>query len=150
MFTDRETAALKRLAQEHMPLASSENVGASQQKNQGTEGQAIMRMLSRVTGPMQVVGGSALPPRDGRPAMRVGGVEADSELLEKTKHVRRKGELMMQFFARTGCGAWQIRTSSKSEIAHFCETAQQNEEPIPSTLFEAKRVPPKFILVDTY
>jgi hypothetical protein len=43
----------------------------------------------------------------------------DPILLHRTEHVRLPRETMLEFHARTGLGASQIRTMSLEEIAHF-------------------------------
>ena len=59
------------------------------------------------------------------------GPEEDAELLARTKHVRRKGERLMQLFARTGIGADQIRRWDAQRIAKFCEAGERAMEPPP-------------------
>ncbi len=55
-------------------------------------------------------------------------VDDDAELLEKTKHVRLKNEVMGQFHARVGLGAAQILSMTKDEIAHFVAVVTAREE----------------------
>jgi hypothetical protein len=98
---------------------------------------------------MHVVAGPGVPPTDGRAA--VAAPADDPELLERTKHVRLKGEPMMGFYARIGLGAAQIMQMSKSEITRFVETVEKNREdterPAKSDLeFAPKSVPPRFII----
>jgi hypothetical protein len=94
--------------------------------------------------PMVIVAGPSLGTREGKPGPRVVG--DDKELLDRTAHVRSKKETMMQFFARTGLGAYQIRTMSKSEISHFVETASQHESVQPPTSTFGRPAPQRFVL----
>jgi hypothetical protein len=87
------------------------------------------RYLSRViksAAPMVIAAGPAPGTREGKPGPKVVG--DDPELLDCTSHVRATKETMMQFFARTGLGAHQIRTMSKSEITKFVATVSIHEE----------------------
>src|SRR5579872_2853187 len=91
---------------------------------------AMARVIDRAVaaGPMTYVGNHVPKSRNGKPVRWAG---EDPELLERTKHVRLKGERMSQFFSRVGLGAAQIRTMSAVEISRFVDVASQNEIPRP-------------------
>ena len=103
------------------------NVGVSNAKAEASVGDYLKRLLARVTGPMPVVGGSTgLPSREGMPGRKA--PSDDPVLLEKTAHVRKSKETMMQFFSRIGLGPGRIRTMSKAEISRFCEVVMSNPD----------------------
>jgi len=97
-------------------------------------------LLDRWTSPMKVLAGPTAGPQDNQIPRPVAG--EDQELLERTKHVRLKGERMMQFYARVGLGAAQIRNMSFDEITRFCDVAEENLEQIPK-VFEPRPTPRK-------
>jgi hypothetical protein len=103
------------------------------------------RLYASVTGPMPTFG-SPLPTRDGRPVPKVIGDAQD--LLDRTAHVRKPKERMMQFFARTGLGAAQIRTMTRDEIAHFVNCVSHNERGYGDQAHFEPRVMPKLLLLD--
>jgi hypothetical protein len=93
-----------------------------------------------------VVAGPDLTSPDGK--IRFARADQDAELLEKTAHVRRPKESLMEFYSRTGCGAAQVRSSSKDEIARFVETVSRNEKEVSleTSIFEPRQAPPRFVL----
>jgi hypothetical protein len=95
----------------------------------------LRNLLDGWVTPLKVVAGPVQGPVDNRAPRPVAG--EDSELLEKTKHVRLKGERMMQFYARVGLGAAQIRTMSFDEITRFCDVAEETLEQTPK-VFEPR------------
>ena len=118
-------------------ISGPESTPASAQNEHGF----IHRLLSSWTAPMQVVSGVVnTAPVDNRvPRIVVGD---DQNLLNKTAHVRRKNEKILELVARTGISPNQIREFSKVEIAKFVALSEQNamEEP-PRTIFEQKPMP---------
>ena len=85
-------------------------------------------LISRLTAaakPPVVVAGVPMPVREGRVVKVLGD---DSELLSKTTHVRHAGERLIQFHARTGLGAAQIRSMSRDQIAEFVNTVERNDK----------------------
>jgi len=105
------------------------------------------RYLARViksAGPMVITAGPAPGTREGKPGPKVLG--DDAELLEKTKHVRRSKECLMEFYARTGVGAHQVRTLSKSDITTLVETVSKNEDLQPPISAFGGPAPRRFVL----
>lgn len=127
------------------------NVGVSNAKAEASVGDYLKRLLSRITGPLPVLGGSALPSREGLPGRPVLGVNADEELLQKTKHLRHKNETMMAFFARTFIGAHAIRNSSRAELDRMYAVVTSNpdyreNQETAALSFEPKPPKTRFIL----
>jgi hypothetical protein len=96
-----------------------------------SEAAAMAQIMRSVTGPLPVLAGAAakgtlngVP----RPAPR----GEDPQLLERTKHVRRKNERMGRFYARVGLGAAQILAMTPDEISRFCEIAEENNSEVDS------------------
>ena len=56
-------------------------------------------------------------------------VGPESEILERTSHVRGRRETMGEFYARTGLAKSQILHMSKSEIRQFVEVVSHNPQP---------------------
>jgi hypothetical protein len=129
------------------------NEGVANAKAEGNFGKFLSRLVSSVRGPMPIVGGSGLPPVDGKPGRKVTGVDADPVLLDRTKHLRKKNESMMGFFARTCIGAHAVRTVSRNELDRLYQVAlanpeyRENETVIQET-FTPKPRPTRFILTD--
>jgi hypothetical protein len=95
---------------------------------------------------MPTLGYYARGPRDNMPVAKLIGDAP--ELLEKTAHVRKAKEKMMQFHARVGLGAAQIRMMSKDEISHFVETVSKNDEGFIRAQDMEPRVLPSRIVLD--
>ena len=108
--------------------------------------------------PMQVLAGPALSPVNGV-ARAVAG--EDKELLEKTKGLRVKvqdplggfgkrclrDETLMEFFARTGISAHQVRTLTRRELERLHAVVEQHQ--VRTTPLGA--LPPRGpVLVDTW
>lgn len=133
-------------------MKDSTNIGVANAKAEASVGDYFKRLLARVTGPMPIVGGSALPSREGMPGKPLMGVNADKELLEKTAHVRKPKECMMEFFSRIpACGAHFIRNHSKEEIKRLVEVVMANpdyeeRERVVAPMFEPKPPKTRFIL----
>jgi hypothetical protein len=111
-------------------------------------GQFLGRLLTGLR-PMTVLAGQPLPPRDGKPGQQAAA--EDGVLLERTAHVRKPKETMLEFFARVGLGSAQIRSMDKGEITRFVKVAMdsaQDRETIDVKFFEPKAVPPRFVLTD--
>ena len=120
-------------------ISGPESTPASAQNEHGF----IHRLLSSWNRPMSVVGGvTNNAPVDNRVPRPV--ISEDKELLDKTAHVRRKNEKILELVARTGISPNQIREFSKVEIAKFVALSEQNamEEP-PRRYFEAPALPNK-------
>jgi hypothetical protein len=129
------------------------NIEQANAKAESNFGNFMARLLARVTGPMPILGGSGLPPMEGKPGRKVTGVDADPVLLERTKNLRKKNESMMEFFARTLIGAHAIRTASKEELARMYQVAISNpeyreNETVVFETFTPRRPPTRFILTD--
>jgi hypothetical protein len=131
----------------------SEQVGtkvAGEPTSQMSIGQYLGRLLKR-SRPTVVISGQPDKPVDGRPGHRFVGVDVDTELLERTAHVRKPKETMMQFFSRVGLGASQIREMSKDQITHFVEVVSQQETAVEPTTFITLgpiTAPPRFVITD--
>lgn len=123
ILTPQDELAIKNLLATSRPMpVMNPQTGRVPQIN---EAAAMAQIMRSVTGPLPVLAGAAakgtlngVP----RPAPR----GDDPELLERTKHVRRKNERLGQFFARIGLGAAQIRNMTKDEISRFCEIVENN------------------------
>lgn len=94
--------------------------------------------------PMTVVGGPTTGPQDNLVMRPV--APQDQELLDRTSHVRLKGEKLLQFYARVGLGPAQIRTMSRAEIKRFVDIAEENAEQQPK-FFEPTPLPQKIRLI---
>jgi hypothetical protein len=81
--------------------------------------------LTASAGPSVTYGYYGLPARDGKPAPKLIG--DDAFLLEKTSHVRRHKEKLMEFYARTGAGKAFILSASREEIERFCKVVAEQE-----------------------
>lgn len=127
---------------------TNSNIAAEKAEAENSRGW-FARLMDSVRGPMPIVAGSALPSREGLPGRPLLGVNADSELLAKTKHLRHKDESMMEFFARTMIGAHTIRNVSKAELDHLYEVATSNpdyqENHAVTLTFEPKARPTRII-----
>ncbi len=120
---------------------------AGEPNAQMSTGLYMGRMLDRIIPPIVLAGPDYSTP-DGRLRLKRQG--EDQALLEKTAHVRRPKETMMEFFARVGLGAAQIRTMNKEEISRFVEVATKQEiEAGPTTWvpLAPKVVPSRFVMV---
>lgn len=129
----------------------STNTGVAQKMSEVSTGNWLARILANVHAPMQIISGPALTgTREGVARARVVG--DDPVLLEKTKHVRNKKETMMQFFARTGIGAHQVRTLTKDALASLVDVATKNSEyeehSSAAVFFQPKPMPTRFLLTD--
>lgn len=102
----------------------SSNKQSQQDKAQGSVASYLARVLASVTGPMPILGGVGLPPVDGRPSRTL--IAEDPELLERTRHVRRPHERLMEFWARGGPGPGQLRQMTRSEISAFMRQVELN------------------------
>jgi hypothetical protein len=126
-------------------MSNSENLQTVRNLAEPSTGGYISRLLKSVSGSMPIVAGLAPGTREGIPGPR--SIGDDPVLLEKTAHVRAKKEKMMEFFARTGLGAYQIRTMSKGEISKFVEVASANEDIKPPQMsIYGKPAPQNFVL----
>jgi hypothetical protein len=105
----------------------------------------LSRLIKSVTGPMPVSAGPVQATREGRPFLK--SIGDDAELLEKTKHVRRPKECLMEFYARTGIGAHQVRTLSMADLNTLVETVSKNEavQPPQAGAF-GRPAPQRFVL----
>jgi len=131
----------------------SEQIGTKIAGNPTTEmsvGQYLGRLLKR-SRPTVVISGQPDKPVDGRAVRRFVGVDADIELLERTAHVRKPKETMMQFFSRVGLGVSQIREMNKDQITHFVEVVSQQETVVEPTTFVVLgpiTAPPRFVITE--
>jgi hypothetical protein len=141
MLSELEEQLLRTDLKNRTPM-SPVNPGAVD--NQMTLGQHIQRLMAKVF-PMPIVAGQPEPATDNRTIRPVAAEEP--ELLARTKKFRRPKETMMQFHARTGLGAAQIRGMSQREIENFLAVVEQNDEraAVPA-IFEPKPRPSKFYL----
>jgi len=149
MLTQQEENVLRQLARDHAPSV----VVNPQVAHLPDEASGFAMLLDRwrTAGPLRVVSGCA-PTTDPDGKLRP-VVGEDQVLLEKTKHVRRKDEKMMQFFARTGIGKSQILSLTKDELARLVAVASQNEgADAPSNTWtpQVKTIPRKLCIIDTY
>jgi hypothetical protein len=92
--------------------------------------------------PMVVVAGPSGPPRNGIAQRRA---EEDPDLLAKVKPFLRKGETIMQWFARTGIGAHQLLTYTHRDLKHLVAVVEGNRAEDTGAI-EPKRssIPSKF------
>ena len=77
----------------------------------------------------------------------------DDEVLKRVAHVLKPNEKLGGFYARTLIGRAALLTMSKEEITRAVALAEANraEEPLPPPeLFEPKRLPARFTLLDTF
>jgi hypothetical protein len=126
-------------------MSDSTNVQVAFDKAEESTARFVSRLIKSAQ-PMVITAGPAPGTREGKPGPRVLG--DDAELLDRTAHVRTKKETMMQFFARVGLGANQIRTMSKSEISKFVEIVSANatdDVRPPSSTF-GRPAPQRFVL----
>lgn len=145
MLNETEEQSLRKIVKDNSPMRPVNQIIDRQM----TVGQYIGGLLKSLR-PMPVVAGASdAAPVDNRPIRTTVG--EDTELLVKTEHVRKKGEKLMQFFARTGLGAAQIRPMSKGEITRFVETVSQHE-PVqaPRELTEGPRPRPQRFVLDMF
>ena len=80
-------------------------------------------------------------------------INTDAEIEKRVAHVLKRGEKLGQFYSRTLLGRAAILTMSKEEITRAVALAEANraEEPLPPPeLFEPKRLPARFTLLDTF
>jgi hypothetical protein len=76
----------------------------------------------------------------------------DQEVIRAVKHTMRKGEKLIQWYARVGLGKSQILRMTKDEISRVVAQAEINrkEEALPPReAYEPKRIPARITLVDT-
>lgn len=142
MLTEKEESLLRNDLRNRTPLSSVNPVPVD---NQMSIGHHIRSLVAGIVRPLQILAGQPVPPTDGRPGRAVAA--EDTDLLERTKKFRRPKETMMQFHARTGLGAAQIRTMGPREIENFLAVAEQNEEreAVPG-MFDPRPRPSKFFL----
>jgi hypothetical protein len=111
-------------------------------------GQYLGRLLDRVV-PPTVVSGPLHRSPDGKFNWARRG--EDPELLERTRCARGPKETVMEFIARTGLGAHQIRSMSREEILRFVAVVSQQDEftghPTTWVPLEPKTIPAKFLMV---
>jgi hypothetical protein len=126
----------------------SSNVGMSQEMAQSAAsvGATIKRLVERVTGPLPILGGQGLPSTEGKPGKQVFGVNEDPVLLDRTRHLRKNGEQMIEWFARTSIGAHAVRNSSRDELDKMYKLAISNPENDVPAMFEIRRPPSRFPL----
>jgi hypothetical protein len=86
------------------------------------EAQAVARMTNR-----SLAGGKLKPVS-----------QEDPELLAKSECCRGRGETLLQFFARTGLSATQLRAMGREELIAFVDRTAQHDPPpdTPRRMFE--------------
>jgi hypothetical protein len=127
-------------------MHDSANVQMSHKLAEESTDRYLARLV-RNAEPMVCVAGPAPATREGRPGPKFIG--DDTELMEKTKHVRKPKERLMEFYARTGIGAHQVRTLSKPALTALVQTvsANANEDVKPPQAGAFGRpAPQKFLL----
>ena len=143
MLSEQEEQALRQDLKNRQPMKPVNEII----DRQATVGQFLKGLLARVVAPV-VVSGPPLPsPVDGHAPLRSRG--DDEQLLAKTAHVRKKDERLMEFYARTGLGAAQIREMSRKQIEEFVEVAAlQEQPPVPAMLVEGPRPLPRKLFIE--
>ncbi len=127
-----------------MKFSDTPNLEMQQKLKEEPTDRYLSRVTNAVTGPMAVTAGPGMPAHDGRPGQRVVG--DDPVLLEKTAHVRKPKEKLMEFIARTGMSPNQMHTLSKEEILRFVETVSAHESVAPPPGSFGRPVPQRFTL----
>jgi hypothetical protein len=130
-----------------MKMGELQQVQAQYDKAEVNTGSVLARLTeeSLASGPIVTEAGIRPVPKDGRPAKPYLG--DNLELLEKTAHVRRKGETLGQFFSRGGCGKAQILAWSPAQIAAYMKVVEENAKNDPVLVPHSFRPPiPKSIL----
>jgi hypothetical protein len=107
-LTPQEESVLKRLAQENMPLARPSTPPARQQ------GFSLENYLVAQFKKLK--------------KMVMVNPNEDWGVIGRVKHTFKQGELLSQWYARTGLGRAQLLTMSKDQITRFVATAEENFE----------------------
>jgi hypothetical protein len=120
MLTAREEQILREVARDNTPMQVV-NPGGGQGNSGETfheEGKHLERLIQRnVETPRTTTG------------MREDGkylLAGEDEIVRRVGHTMKRGEQLIQWFARVGLGKAQILSMSKSDITKFVEQAERN------------------------
>ncbi len=117
-LTQQEESTLRRVAAENTPMRVL-NPMAPTSETAGDD-REIERLTRRYLAAPRALTGTG---QDGKYHL-----EGEDEIVRRVRHTMKKGEKLIEWFARVGLGRSQIFSMSRSEIEAFAEQADRNNE----------------------
>ena len=137
-LTQQEEDVLRRVARDNTPMKAVNPGAHDTTGTAASEGAHLDGLVKRLLAAPRTLTGMA---QDGKYHL-----EGEDDIVRRIAHTMKKGEKLIQWFARVGLGRSQILQMSKSEISAFVEQAERNNsegprEPEPAPMPAVALVP---------